>query len=346
MNRAKNLNIPLDTPLGSWYNIEGHIEYEVYRSQNIMCKRPTEEGPSIFERYKIAGEANYFVRNGIRHTPVHASHPTSMIEGRERHFHPDHQYSIVDFPVEQRQDSEDVEDMDEDDLTTLKNSETLVACSDGSYDPIEQKAAFIWRIVTENEMGLTSGSTPVDTNPKYFNSYRAEFADLRGVIRHMRKHDLHKKKITLYCDGKSCVDALNSNIEFTSASLERAESDIIQATQKIMKDFTNLNIEWVKGHLDDDDDDDDDDIELSERSLPVRLNIQCDLAAKECLRNSVKPSKRAPPMEGAKATLYLGTNIVTTEMAEQIHYAAEAPQMFKHIQNHLRRTKETVEDIN
>eukprot|EP00956_Cyclotella_meneghiniana_P019747 scaffold34268_cov43-Cyclotella_meneghiniana.AAC.6 len=97
-----------------------------------MCKRPTEEGPSIFEQYEIAGEANYFVRNGIRHTLVHASHPTSMIEGREGHYHPDHQHNIVDFPIEQRRDSEDEEDMDEDNLTTLKNSETLVACSDGS----------------------------------------------------------------------------------------------------------------------------------------------------------------------------------------------------------------------
>eukprot|EP00956_Cyclotella_meneghiniana_P025350 scaffold52669_cov40-Cyclotella_meneghiniana.AAC.16 len=51
----------------------------------------------------------------------------------------------------------------------LRNGETLIACSDGSYDPIEQKAAFNWRIVTENETGLTSGSAPVNTNPKYLN---------------------------------------------------------------------------------------------------------------------------------------------------------------------------------
>eukprot|EP00956_Cyclotella_meneghiniana_P028246 scaffold65096_cov24-Cyclotella_meneghiniana.AAC.6 len=156
MNRAKTLNIPLDTPLGSWYNIERHIEYDVYRSQNIMCKRPVEEGPSIFERYEIAGEANYFVQSGMRTTLVHASHPMSMSEGREGHYHPDHQYNIIDYPNEQR----------------------------------------------------------------------------------------------------------------------------------------------------------------------------------------------SPPMEGAKATLYLGMNMVTTEMAEQIHYAAEATQMLIHVQNLLRRTKETIEDIN
>eukprot|EP00956_Cyclotella_meneghiniana_P018844 scaffold31764_cov22-Cyclotella_meneghiniana.AAC.2 len=135
----------------------------------------------------------------------------------------------------------------------LQESEELIACSDGSYDPIEQKAAFNWRIVTPMEQGLTTRSAPVNTNPKYLNSYRAEFAGLRGVIRYMRKNDLHRKKITLYCDGQSCVDALNSRNDFTAASLERAESDIIQATQKMMKDFTDLKIEWIKGHQDDDD---------------------------------------------------------------------------------------------
>eukprot|EP00956_Cyclotella_meneghiniana_P024467 scaffold49135_cov45-Cyclotella_meneghiniana.AAC.1 len=185
MNRAKTLNIPLDTPLGSWHNIERHIEYEVYRSQNIMCKRPVEEGPSIFERFETVGEANYFVRSGIRTTLVHASHPTSMTEGREGHYHPDHQYNIIDYPNEQQRDSEEEENIEEDGLEILRNSDTIIACSDGSYDPFEQKAAFNWRIVTADEKGLTSGSAPVNTNPKYLNSYRAEFAGLRGAIRSM-----------------------------------------------------------------------------------------------------------------------------------------------------------------
>eukprot|EP00956_Cyclotella_meneghiniana_P018817 scaffold31709_cov41-Cyclotella_meneghiniana.AAC.7 len=110
------------------------------------------------------------------------------------------------------------------------------------------------------------------------------------------------------------------------ASLERAESDIIQATQTVMKDFTDLTIEWIKGHQDDEDE-----MNIEDRPLPVRLNIQCDLAAKECLKNSIKPMKRAPPFKGAKPTLSLSMNMVTSEISEQIHYAVEAPAMMKHI---------------
>eukprot|EP00956_Cyclotella_meneghiniana_P004884 scaffold6044_cov63-Cyclotella_meneghiniana.AAC.1 len=109
----------------------------------------------------------------------------------------------------------------------------------------------------------------------------------------------------------------------------------------MMKEFKDLTIEWVRGHQDDNDE-----TNINDRPLPVRLNIQCDLAAKECLKNCMKPKKRAPPLEGAKATLYLGTNMVTAEMSEQIHYAAEAPAMMKHIRDHLRRTNETVQEIN
>eukprot|EP00956_Cyclotella_meneghiniana_P019059 scaffold32310_cov26-Cyclotella_meneghiniana.AAC.1 len=106
----------------------------------------------------------------------------------EGHYHPDHQYNIIDYPNEQQRDSEEEEYIEEDGLEILRNSDTLIACSDGSYDPLEQKAAFNWRIVTADEKGLTLGSAPVNTNPKYLNTYRAEFAGLRGAIRYMKKH--------------------------------------------------------------------------------------------------------------------------------------------------------------
>eukprot|EP00956_Cyclotella_meneghiniana_P019828 scaffold34484_cov39-Cyclotella_meneghiniana.AAC.4 len=337
MNRSKTQNIPLDKPLGSWYNIDRHVDYNAYRTQNIICIRPPTEGPSIYERYETVGEANYFTRQGDRFKLPFKSHPISVTEGREGHIHPDNQYDIVEYPNYSQYEVNDDEEIDTPSMDILRASEELIACSDGSYDPIEQKAAFNWRIVTPMEQGLTTSSAPVNTNPKYLNSYRAEFAGLRGVIRYMLKNDLHQKKITLYFDGQSCVNALNSNHDFTAASMERAESDIIQSTQKMMKDFKDLTIEWIRGHQDDNDE-----MNIDDRPLPVRLNIQCDLAAKECM----KPKKRAPPLEGAKATLYLETNIVTAEMSEQIHYAAEAPAMMKHIQDHLRRTSETVQEIN
>ena len=165
-----------------------------------------------------------------------------MTEGREGHFHPDNEYDIVEYPNDSHYETIEDEEIDTPSIDILRDSDELIACSDGSYDPIEQKAALNWRIVTPTEQGLTTSSAPVNTDPKYLNSYIAEFAGLRGAIRYMLKNELHNKKITLYCDGQSCVDALNSKHDFTAASLERAESDIIQSTQKMMKEFKDLTI--------------------------------------------------------------------------------------------------------
>eukprot|EP00956_Cyclotella_meneghiniana_P026458 scaffold57247_cov37-Cyclotella_meneghiniana.AAC.4 len=51
-------------------------------------------------------------------------------------------------------------------------------------------------------------------------------------------------------------------------------------------------------------------------------------------------------MEGAGATLYLGTNMVTTEMREQIQYAAQVPQMRTYIKKRFKCTEEKIDTIN
>ena len=163
--------------------MERHIEYKVYRSKNVIRERQKVQGPFIFDSYITKDKANYFVKEGTRHELVHASHPTSLTEGREGNFHADHEYHMDITPVvpENTEEEEQVQAIE---LEILLSSKELVACSNGSYDPIEQKAAFNWRIVTPNETGLTTGSAPVN-NPKYLNSYRVEFAGLRGVIKYM-----------------------------------------------------------------------------------------------------------------------------------------------------------------
>ena len=213
-----------------------------------------------------------------------------------------------------QQTDNDEEDVGDDTLDLLLKLEILIACSDGSYDPITSKAAFK-RVVTDSEMGLTQCSAPVNTNPKYMNSYRAEYAGIRSLVKYLKTRELYHKKIIIYCDSKSCVDELKDKYEPSITDLEKPESDIIRSIKSMAKTFKTLQFEWVKA------------IRMttmrfhSTNDLPVRLNIACDNSAKECMRNCIKPTKRARPMEGAGATLYLGTNMVTTEIREQIQYA-------------------------
>jgi hypothetical protein len=237
---------------------------------------------------------------------------------------------------------DDEEIMEEDGLDILRRADELITCSDGSYDAIAQKAAFNWRIVDKDRNGLTTVSAPIMTNPKYLNSYRAEFAGLRSLVRFLRKNGLHRKKIVVHCDGKSCIDILEKgSISTDTADLEKAEYDIITAIFKIIEDFEDITFKWVQGHQDDEDD-----TPYEDRPLEVQLNIDCDKAAKLCLHSQIYPSKRPKPLEGAKATLYFGNTMVTTELKEQIQYAYQAPEMHRYMSERFGWTEGDISSIN
>jgi ribonuclease HI len=291
--------------------------------------RQKAHGPSIYDRLVSPQNSNYFVHNGIRKTLPTEAHPAELIETSEGKFQPRWKFSSIVNKARQdeKRTDEDEEKAECENVDILERAEELIACSDGSYNPISQKAAFNWRIITREENGLTSVSAPVMTNQKYLNPYRAEFAGLRSLIRYLKKKKLHRKRIRIHCDSKSCVDLLQKGRHTDDlASLEKAESDIITSIQKLLEDFDDTIIIWVKSHQDDDDD-----IAYEDRPLEVRLNIDCDLAAKACLERCERPTKRPPPLEGVEATLYFGVNMVTKDVNGQIQYARQAPQMMEYI---------------
>jgi cupin superfamily acireductone dioxygenase involved in methionine salvage len=109
----------------------------------------------------------------------------------------------------------------------------------------------------------------------------------------------------------------------------------------MLRDFTDTDILWVKSHQDDDDE-----IAYEDRPLEVRLNIDCDLAAKECLERCERPTKRPPPLEGVEATLYFGVHMVTKDINEQIQYARQAPQMLEYISERTGWTTCQVASVN
>jgi hypothetical protein len=294
-------------------------------TKNIICRCQETPGPSIYNRLVTMESRNYFTVEGRRHKLPPEAHPAELIESSERKFQPKWEFSstVNAEREEDKKTDEDEEETECSDIAILEAAPELKACSDGSYDPISQKAAFNWRIVTTNEKGLTSLSAPVMTNPKYLNPYRAEFAGLQSLIRFLKKHNLHRKRISVPCDSQSCIDILRKGRrDNDSADLEKAESDIITSIFKILEDFPDIAFECLKGHQDDEDE-----IAFGDHPLEVRLNIACNLAAKECLKRCIIPTKRPRPLEGVKATLYFGNYMVTKDMNEQIQYASQAPEM-------------------
>ena len=95
-----------------------------------------------------------------------------------------------EYPNDSHYETIEDEEIDTPSIDILRDSDELIACSDGSYDPIEQKAAFNWRIVTPMEQGLTTGSVPVNTNPKYLNSYSIQ----SRICGFAWSHQIHAEK--------------------------------------------------------------------------------------------------------------------------------------------------------
>ena len=71
-------------------------------------------------------------------------------------------------------------------IQLLQNSTELIACSDGSVDPMSRKAAFNWRVITPDEVATIEHSAPTFTNPKYMDSYRSEYDRIRDRVKYMK----------------------------------------------------------------------------------------------------------------------------------------------------------------
>ena len=225
-----NQKVKLNSPLGAWYQGEGHIEYEVYRSRNVIFAGQEDAGPSMYQRLITTPDRNYFMEEGVTHKLPIEIHPISLTQSSTDKWIADHEYNLTinHSQIEEKRGDEVDEDTSEEEIEILRQADRLIACSDGSFDPIECKAAFNWRIVTAEDEGLTTASAPVNTNPKYLNSYRAEFAGLRRLIRYLRNNNLHEKSITIHCDIESCIKILKKGPRTGSLmDLEKAESDII-----------------------------------------------------------------------------------------------------------------------
>jgi hypothetical protein len=155
--------VALEKHLGAWYDADRHIEYDVYRSKNVICKRQQTQGASIYDKYIEDGKSNFFIQDGIRYQPTHKSHPIEITQHGDR-IQACNPYSIV---IDQERKSrekgdEEEEETEEAGLQILLSEEKLVACSDGSFDPIDCKAAFNWRIVTPD---ATSGASLQRVHP-------------------------------------------------------------------------------------------------------------------------------------------------------------------------------------
>jgi hypothetical protein len=60
--------------------------------------------------------------------------------------------------------------------------ETLVTCSDGSFNPDSGKGSLGWIVSTTDQKTLAKGAGPVDSHPSLVSSYQSELGGLIAVL--------------------------------------------------------------------------------------------------------------------------------------------------------------------
>ena len=334
--------MPLDIALGKWIDTDRHVSYDKYRTEQWMYIR--QEGRDVladgdYVRYELVNEhGNCFkaTRDVVRRPPQHAIPMVAYTRERHQSAFALSEYDLQPAPPTIRSRDETIESHEPD---LVRNAQRLTAVTDGSVDPVSGKAGFSWIITTPGRTAWIKCSKPVRSNPKYMTSYRAEMAGLHNVIQYISTNALSDIDIELWCDSESAVKVLNSTDEYMLTSLDAAESDLVKAARALLTQLPKVTIRHVKGHQDD---------QYAYADLPfeVQLNIDCDEAAKTCVRNMIAPTTRPDPINGAGAMLYLGNNMVTTEMEEQIQYHAHEEALRTYVLNKFEWTDNEYDSIN
>jgi hypothetical protein len=67
-------------------------------------------------------------------------------------------------------------------IATGMELETLLSCSDGSFDPIHKTGSHGWILVTSDKETLAQGAGPADGDPLFMSSYRTELGGLLAIL--------------------------------------------------------------------------------------------------------------------------------------------------------------------
>jgi len=87
--------------------------------------------------------------------------------------------------------------------------QTLLACSDGAYDPVTSIGSHGWTFHSNIPHNIASGACPVDGSPSQLSFYRAELCGILAVLyiiyRICMYYRISLGTVKCYCDNKGVV---------------------------------------------------------------------------------------------------------------------------------------------
>jgi hypothetical protein len=91
-------------------------------------------------------------------------------------------------------------------------SSSLLACSDGSFNPQSGQGSHGWVIASTKKQIFLQGTGPMSGHPELSSAYRAELSGLISILyllsRICNYHNVTTGQITIYCDSKSALQSV------------------------------------------------------------------------------------------------------------------------------------------
>lgn len=323
--------MPLDLPLGPWLPAVRHIRYDKYRTEEWVYER--QENGFMRFKHEPYMHNTFSADTATDVVPDHAIPVRSLVNGR--YSHPLSEYNVGQ--VEQPQPPADDTESHHPEL--VKSATSATGVSDGSVDPVDGRGAFAWVLSLPGRTAWIKRRRPVRSNPRYMTSYRAEMAGVADLLQYIKDEGLHTIEITLWCDNEAVVKVLSGENALALTDMNKSEADLTKTALDALACLPKVSINHVLGHQDDD---------TPYDALPfeAQLNADCDAEAKECVFTVSYDTSRPPPTEGSGAALYLDNFLVTTELEEQIHYAAHSRPLLTYVRDKFNWTDNDVNGIN
>jgi ribonuclease HI len=341
-------DIPLDHCLGKWLKTERHVIDTVYRNDEFLFIR-NDTDPSLLSKYREDSLGNHWnlVCDDCDYLPKN-SHPCLARVSNGR-IYCDYQYAFLQPIISQPTD--DTRSLHP---QQVYDADKLYLVSDASLHPITSKAAYEWVLSTTDRSAHIKRCAPSRTNPRYTSTFRAELDGINNGLQYCDDKGLNSKSITIYCDNLEVIRALGGDANegdghelcprppnhLSASDITRyAESALLQSTVSLLKKFPNAKVCHLYGHQDKQ-------VAYENLNIPTQLNVDCDLGAKKCMRESEIDTTRPVPVAGSRAVFFLGSEMVTSNIKEQIQYANQAPAMAQYIKDKFEWTDNQYTSVN
>ncbi len=138
-------------------------------------------------------------------------------------------------------------------IATGLELETLIACSDGSYDPKHQTGSHGWIFASTDKNILAQGAGPADGHPALMSSYRTELGGLLAVLytiyRICQHYQVTSGKMSYYCDNKGVISNVFSHCAPSISHYFHTDADLVMEARHLLTLLpVTILAGWVKGH--------------------------------------------------------------------------------------------------